>query len=113
MRELESVIYELEQWQEGEKARIEHLAIVDLAIRTGKQDLPKEGANLSELDLSSRVRIALWRGGIWSIDQLCDWGAGHLLKIRGIGSQSLTEIRCCLAEHGLHLRGEGPVAGPV
>lgn len=57
--------------------------------------------------LSVRVRTALRREGVETVEALCGLSEDDLCLLRNFGRTSLTEVREFLAGHGLHLRGDG------
>jgi hypothetical protein len=64
------------------------------------------------MGLSVRVRKAMHRLRVDSIDKVCTFGGDELLELRNFGMSSLNELRDWLAERGRHLRGEKPATAP-
>jgi hypothetical protein len=64
---------------------------------------------VGDLALNVRVRHALRRRGFYAdtpLDCLTRRSADILLQVKGIGKGALRNIRECLAQHGLTLKGE-------
>lgn len=61
---------------------------------------------LSELPLGVRPQKAFRRLGIQTLGDLVRRTAEDLLECKNFGLVSLNEVRWCLAERGLNLRGE-------
>lgn len=57
-------------------------------------------------DMSSMTGGALFSAGINSLDDLADYTAEQLLRIKGIDHIGLAECREVLAQYDMHLRGE-------
>ena len=53
-------------------------------------------------------RKALWFNDIRTIGDLVNRSPSELLALRNFGRKSLSQVRDCLADHGLHLRGDYP-----
>jgi hypothetical protein len=58
-----------------------------------------------------RALAPLKKAEIGDLDNLATMTAGQLLKVKGIGGKTLDVIRVLLADHGLHLAGEGTMTG--
>ena len=54
-----------------------------------------------------RALSPLIKAGITDLEQLAAMDAGDCLKVKGVAGKLLESIRVMLADHGLHLRGEG------
>lgn len=62
-----------------------------------------DGPQVLELDLSSRVKNLLLRGGMWTIGEVAKCSPEELGQIRGIGVASYTEIIACLEVLGFDM----------
>ena len=71
----------------------------------GERTLPIE-----DLRLSNRALNCLKRHGIETVDALLEMSEQDLRELRGMGVKLVEEIREQLAEQGLGIRGEEPVA---
>jgi DNA-directed RNA polymerase alpha subunit len=69
---------------------------------TLQRDLETE---ISYLELSVRTRNCLKRADITTVSQLMSVSERDLLKKRSVGRKSLNEIKKCLADMGLSLKG--------
>lgn len=56
-------------------------------------------ASVYSLDLSPRAFLALMRAGIETVEQLQKLDDEQLMRLRGIGEQSLAEIRSKIGPH--------------
>lgn len=57
-----------------------------------------------------RLLSPLMKAGYESLEQVAAASAGQLLATKGIGRKTVEGIRAMLADHGLHLAGEGRTA---
>ena len=83
-------------------AYIDYADIVEVAKEVEKEynDIP-----IDELDLTLRPLNILKRGGVKTIQQLCNITESELMKFKGMGKHSMEEIQNALNEYNLYLRG--------
>ena len=62
--------------------------------------------NIEELDISVIVYSCLKRGGINTIEQLCNMSMDDIIKIRNLGRRSFEELLSKMKELGLEFNGE-------
>lgn len=60
---------------------------------------------ITECDLSYRTQRCLVRGGIKTLNELCDKTAFEIQNIQTLGKKSFKEIREFMAKNNLHFKG--------
>lgn len=67
-------------------------------------------ADLSDLEMPTRIYAQLRCNDIDTVGQLCRLSAEQLTKMRGIGHKSIADIRTVLTRYGLALHGDAAAA---
>jgi len=81
---------------------------------SGKQSvLSKSSPFARRCNFSGRVRKALYRLNITTVDELTDVTSDALLGCRNFGLTTLQEVRSKLAKQGLYLKGEKDFPPPI
>ena len=91
--------------------RVDSLEIPVLAgDSAGLGESGEEALPIEDLRLSNRAMNCLKRHGIETVDALVDMSEHDLRELRGMGVKLVEEIREQLAEQGLQIRDDEPVA---
>jgi hypothetical protein len=99
----------LRVYQDRTTARAKPGKVVYPARGDGTMPAPR----LADLDGEGygRALTPLIKAGVDDLEQLAAMSAGQVLAVKGVGGRVLDLARVMLADHGLHLAGEGTQAG--